>query len=84
LQEQSHLTIRIEGHTDSSGSAETNRQLSQQRAEAVLRALAERGVSAARMTAAGLGASAPLADNATAQGRRENRRVEIYAIRDGR
>jgi outer membrane protein OmpA-like peptidoglycan-associated protein len=74
------LTIRIEGHTDSSGSAEVNQQLSQQRAEAVMQALVERGVPAARITAQGLGAERPIADNATERGRRENRRVEVYAI----
>jgi outer membrane protein OmpA-like peptidoglycan-associated protein len=80
LKAQPALTIRIEGHTDSSGSAETNQALSLARAQAVMEALIERGVPASRVSAEGLGAARPIADNATEQGRRENRRVEVYAI----
>jgi chemotaxis protein MotB len=80
LKDQSQLSIRIEGHTDSSGGAEINRTLSQQRAEAVMQALAERGVDAERMSAQGIGEERPIASNATDQGRRANRRVEVYAI----
>jgi len=81
LKTQPALTIRIEGHTDSSGSAQTNQALSLARAEAVMQALIARGIPAARISAEGLGAARPIADNATEQGRRENRRVEVYAIR---
>jgi outer membrane protein OmpA-like peptidoglycan-associated protein len=74
------LTARVEGHTDSLGSAEVNQTLSQQRAEAVMQALAERGVDAARLSARGYGADRPIASNATDAGRSENRRVEIHVI----
>ena len=80
LKSRPELTARIEGHTDSLGSAQINQALSQQRAEAVMQALVERGVAASRLTAVGLGAEKPIADNATVQGRSENRRVEIYVI----
>ncbi len=80
LKGQSQLDIRIEGHTDSSGGADINRSLSQQRAEAVMQALSERGVDAERITAQGIGEDRPIASNDTEQGRRANRRVEVYAI----
>jgi outer membrane protein OmpA-like peptidoglycan-associated protein len=54
--------------------------LSRQRAEAVMQALIDRGVDAARLSAEGLGEEKPIADNTTAQGRSQNRRVEIYLI----
>jgi outer membrane protein OmpA-like peptidoglycan-associated protein len=80
LKSRPELTARIEGHTDSLGSAQINQALSQQRAEAVMQALVERGVAASRLTAVGQGAEKPIADNATTQGRSENRRVEIYVV----
>ena len=76
------LSARIEGHTDSVGSAEANQALSQQRAEAVRQALIERGIDPLRIAARGAGAEQPIADNATAEGRRQNRRVEIYVTAD--
>ena len=72
--------IRIEGHTDASGSDNANQVLSQQRAEAVLAALAARGVDAARMTAIGRGEDAPVASNDSAEGKARNRRVEIILV----
>ena len=69
--------IRIEGHSDSQGAAASNLALSQRRAEAVQRVLAEAGVPANRMSATGLGQARPVADNGTAEGRARNRRVEI-------
>jgi outer membrane protein OmpA-like peptidoglycan-associated protein len=70
--------ILIEGHTDSSGSTELNERLSQQRAQAVRAALIERGIAAERLRAQGIGATQPIASNATASGRQRNRRVELY------
>ncbi|HSC96744.1 MAG TPA: OmpA family protein [Burkholderiales bacterium] len=69
--------IEVAGHTDSTGTAEYNRQLSQRRASSVAGYLVSRGVMQARiMTAAG-GEDHPIASNATDQGRAANRRVEI-------
>lgn len=67
----------IDGHTDSTGSAELNRQLSQARADAVKNYLATKGISPERLKASGFGASKPLTSNATLEGRRKNRRVEL-------
>ncbi len=73
----------IEGHTDSTGSAEYNLDLSQRRADAVRRFLQLEGIAATRMEASGYGMERPLADNADPAGRKKNRRVEIV-ISDGR
>jgi len=73
----SDLTLNIEGHTDATGSAETNQKLSAARALAVLTFLKEMGVPEARMTARGFGPDQPIAPNDTAEGRARNRRVEI-------
>lgn len=70
-------TVRIEGHTDNTGSEQTNQRLSRERAEAVRNALMARGIDGQRITAAGLASSRPVASNATAEGRQQNRRVEI-------
>jgi len=69
--------VTIVGHTDNVGSAEYNQTLSEKRAQAVLEALAERGIERERMTAIGKGMTEPVADNATEAGRQKNRRVEI-------
>lgn len=71
------LRFDIEGHTDSTGDAAANLTLSQARADVVMQNLAARGVPAAVMTAQGFGASRPVADNATPEGRAKNRRTEI-------
>jgi outer membrane protein OmpA-like peptidoglycan-associated protein len=78
LSDYPELAARVEGHTDSVGSAALNQRLSQQRAEAVMAALVDRGVEASRLNAEGLGPDRPIASNATAEGRSRNRRVEIY------
>jgi outer membrane protein OmpA-like peptidoglycan-associated protein len=69
--------IVVEGHTDSTGSAETNQELSTKRAAAVRDALVSRGVSADRISVEGFGAARPIADNTSQAGRANNRRVEI-------
>jgi outer membrane protein OmpA-like peptidoglycan-associated protein len=71
------LRLTIEGHTDNIGSAETNQALSEQRADAVRNYLVSQGLSAASLSAKGLGMNNPVADNGTAEGRQKNRRVEI-------
>ncbi len=71
------LKLQMEGHTDSVGTPEFNQKLSEERAGAVRDYLVQQGVDAASVSAAGLGESTPIADNATAAGRQKNRRVEI-------
>jgi outer membrane protein OmpA-like peptidoglycan-associated protein/tetratricopeptide (TPR) repeat protein len=77
LNEVPGLKIEISGHTDNTGSATINETLSQQRAEAVVTYLSNKGISASRMTAKGYGASKPVATNATDDGRQQNRRTEF-------
>ena len=74
-------TLRIEGHTDSTGLDDTNEQLSQARAEAVRNALIARNLPASRLVARGYGATRPVASNQTAEGRAQNRRIEIRVVR---
>jgi outer membrane protein OmpA-like peptidoglycan-associated protein len=69
--------IIVQGHTDSTGGAEYNQNLSERRAEAVKNLIIQRGVSPYRITSIGYGESQPVATNATAVGRQMNRRVEI-------
>jgi len=71
------LRYNVEGHTDNTGSAAKNEELSLKRAIAVRDYLIAKGVPASATDVAGLGASTPIADNATADGRARNRRVEI-------
>lgn len=73
-------TIQIIGHTDSTGSATYNQQLSVNRANAVVVYLTAQGVAKERMQAVGMGLNQPIADNKTAEGRAQNRRVEIKII----
>jgi outer membrane protein OmpA-like peptidoglycan-associated protein len=81
LKADAGMRLRIEGHTDSSGDAAKNMDLSARRAESVKRELAAKyGIDAGRLETAGLGASKPAADNATPTGRAENRRVEFVKL----
>lgn len=73
---------RIEGHTDSTGAAAYNRQLSSRRAETVRQTLIAAGMQAGAVTATGLGESNPIESNRTATGRQENRRVVIIVSPD--
>ena len=76
------VIVEIQGHTDSAGGAAFNETLSLGRAEAVRDYLVSHGVPIRRMRAVGYGERFPIASNSTAQGRAENRRVEIHRIRD--
>jgi outer membrane protein OmpA-like peptidoglycan-associated protein len=67
----------VAGHTDNVGTPDANMKLSQERAQAVMAALAQRGVGADRLTAKGYGQTAPVADNRSEEGRAKNRRVEL-------
>ncbi len=78
LQEQPDLELWVVGHTDGQGTLEHNMDLSRRRAAAVVRALAsDHGIAAGRLAGHGVGPLAPVASNATAEGRAENRRVEL-------
>lgn len=80
LKNYADTTVQIVGHTDSTGAAAYNQQLSVNRANAVVVYLTAQGVAKERMQAIGMGASQPIADNKTADGRAQNRRVEIKII----
>lgn len=77
LKEQKNPPLRIEGHTDSTGSADENRKLSLARAEAVKAHLVSQGYPDSKIRAVGLGPDRPVADNGSPEGRANNRRVEI-------
>jgi outer membrane protein OmpA-like peptidoglycan-associated protein/tetratricopeptide (TPR) repeat protein len=71
------LKIELSGHTDNTGSESLNRKLSQDRATAVVDYLKAKGIVAARLSAKGYGSSEPIANNASSEGRQENRRTEF-------
>ena len=71
------LAIVVHGHTDNTGSDAVNNPLSQNRANSVKNYLSSQGISSTRITARGYGSTSPVADNSTASGREQNRRVEI-------
>ncbi|MBA3392634.1 MAG: OmpA family protein [Deltaproteobacteria bacterium] len=75
--------VTVEGHTDSTGSAELNRTLSQGRAESVVKYIASKGIKKDRMDPKGFGPDRPIADNATEEGREANRRVEFNIAKQG-
>jgi outer membrane protein OmpA-like peptidoglycan-associated protein len=77
LRENPDFTVAIEGHTDSTGQHGYNMQLSERRAESVRRHLTARGVDPSRLQAVGFGPDQPVASNAHAAGRQQNRRVEV-------
>ena len=81
LAEDTKTAIVVSGHTDSTGSDSINLPLSQNRANAVASYLISKGVSSNRINAQGYGSAQPVASNATAEGKQQNRRVElsIYA-----
>jgi OOP family OmpA-OmpF porin len=79
LKKYPNLVIEVRGHTDSKGSKKHNVQLSQRRAESVERYLKEHGVTNT-MTAKGYGQDKPIADNKTADGRLQNRRVTLRIV----
>nr|HPQ21227.1 OmpA family protein [Saprospiraceae bacterium] len=72
-----NVTAKLVGHTDSDGSEESNLVLSRNRAKAVYDALVDAGISASRLSYEGKGESEPVASNATAEGKRQNRRTEF-------
>ena len=71
------IKLRVEGHTDGDGLAETNQLLSEARAKSVYEYLSKAGVEPARMSSAGFGMSKPIADNDSAENKLKNRRIEF-------
>ena len=82
LTKYSDMNIEIEGHTDNTGNAANNVDLSQRRANTVKEYLMERGVSATRLVAKGYGSANELESNDTAEGRMMNRRIEFKVLRN--
>jgi len=80
LSEWENVRLEIRGHTDNQGDDNINLQLSQLRAESVMRYLLSKGISSDRLSAMGFGESTPIADNHTANGRAQNRRVELRRV----
>ena len=80
INEFSQTKVQVTGYTDNTGTAAINNKLSAERANSVATYLKLRGVASGRVMAAGLGSSNPIATNATAAGREQNRRVEISLI----
>lgn len=69
--------LEVQGHTDDTGSEDTNKKLSQDRAQAVVDYFVQNGITSDRVRAVGFGSSKPIADNKSKQGRAKNRRVEL-------
>ena len=84
--ERPQVKVRVEGHTDSTGTEPHNRRLSQRRAEAVVSYLRQKGIAADRLEAVGRGSSRPIAPNRNpdgsddAEGRAKNRRTEFHIV----
>ena len=77
LRQYPNSTVQVIGHADNTGTAAYNQDLSERRARSVAGVLTQTGVSPGRVQAFGRGESQPIASNQTAEGRRQNRRVEI-------
>lgn len=77
LQQAGDVTVSVDGYTDAIGSEAYNQRLSMRRADAVKAYLEAHGVAGSRLTAKGFGKNDPVASNATAEGRAQNRRVEL-------
>jgi outer membrane protein OmpA-like peptidoglycan-associated protein len=75
------VAIRVEGHTDNAGKADANKKLSTARAQSVKLALAKKGIGSKRIDAQGFGQEKPIADNATEDGKAQNRRVDVVVTK---
>ena len=75
--------LQIEGHTDTTGKLSRNRELSQQRAESVLKYLTKAGIAKKRLLAKGFGPDQPVSSNDTPEGQEANRRVEFNILKQG-
>jgi OOP family OmpA-OmpF porin len=72
--------VEVQGHTDNRGAAKMNRTLSQKRADAVAKALVQRGITKERLISKGYGPDQPIAENTTDEGRQQNRRVQFKIL----
>ncbi|MDH5826356.1 OmpA family protein [Sphingobacterium faecium] len=80
LLKESSSKIRVDGHTDATGTVEYNQWLAEKRANSVKKFLTDAGISGARISAKGIGQTKPVADNKTPEGRQKNRRVEVVIL----
>jgi cytochrome c oxidase subunit 2 len=80
MKKRPSMTIELQGHTDATGNADSNMTLSDSRANSVLNYLTNNGIDGARLQALGYGQTKPVADNATEEGRKENRRTEFKIL----
>ena len=80
LRQYEQTVIEVAGHTDNTGAAAYNQQLSERRAQAVAQYLGGQGVNQQRIITVGAGMTRPIADNSTEAGRAQNRRVEITLV----
>lgn len=80
LSQDPSLRIEIQGHTDDTGPAELNKELSKKRAQSVMLYLIRKGISSKRLRWVGYGHTRPIASNNTAEGREHNRRIELIPI----
>lgn len=81
LKAKKSYLVSIDGHTDNIGNAAVNRRLSKQRAQSVKKYIVSKGIAADRLFVEGYGSTKPIATNATAAGRKKNRRVEFLIMR---
>jgi outer membrane protein OmpA-like peptidoglycan-associated protein len=84
MDQNQRIRIRVEGHTDNTGKADHNKELSGKRAESVMAYLVTKGVAQERLESTGCGQDVPVADNANDDGRQQNRRVEFVILRKRR
>lgn len=80
LKQENKKKIRVDGHTDATGTENYNVWLSDKRAASVKKFLEDNGVAESRISTKGLGPSKPIADNKTPEGRQKNRRVEVIIL----
>jgi cytochrome c oxidase subunit II len=80
MTKNANMTVEVSGHTDNVGDAAKNQVLSESRAKAVVDFVTKKGIDAKRMTAVGFGDTKPIADNAKAEGKQQNRRTEFKIL----
>jgi outer membrane protein OmpA-like peptidoglycan-associated protein len=84
MKQNAGLKLRVEGHTDDVGGDDSNLKLSDKRAASVRAYLVDKGIAADRLESAGCGEAVPVADNATDDGKQQNRRVEFVILKSAR